>query len=627
MSNKSSYSGDSSNNNKKKQIDTIPCRIEFIKKLLEGKSITSLVNFDNTDTECFIGASRDEDGSGESNDTRIVLQKRMCDFAKTIMSIGGDERQLEYIKSGTTGHTFRGTVNDKYGKFEYGVKVVAFPKKEKYGSIHDVRRPENAELKMIKVLSYFVVKRQTPHIVLPIGIFDTNIKIFTTEDFMEVVGEDNEKYQDFLTRYKNGDYDDTASVLISEWANRGDLLDFLRKFYNTPQFTAMHWKVIFFQFLSVLAVIQSKYPAFRHNDLKANNVLVHKIEKQEDTFAYRIAKKRYRVKNIGYQIKLWDFDFACIPGIVDNKKVELEWTKQINVTPKQNRYYDVHYFFNTLIKKGFVHGIMTSDTVPQEVKDFINRVLPKKYQNDPKAYELKKLINQKLMEKYKDLYEKYQELYAKSQPNQEKSQKSKKSKEYYDMAKKYSDLFNKCEDNDYGAKYIHNYYIPSEIKAAIMEIIPSNHGVLLGYVHEKGRLLIDDEYLTPQKILEEDPYFEEFRVTDEIPKNKETNKNLNSHNNRNTPDISAFLNSNSKTHKNKNDNNIHVDPFNNIMNLTGGIKEKEKEKNNKKDKNGSKKGSKKGTKKKSKKKGKKGTKSRTIDDEIKRVNIDDIFGD
>jgi hypothetical protein len=627
MSNKSSYSMDSLNNrdnrdnrdNKKKQIDTIPCRIEFIKNLLHGKNIAPLVDFDNTDTECFVGASKDEDGSGESYDTRVVLQKRMCDFAKTIMSIGGDERQLEYIKSGTTGHTFRGTVEDKYGKFQYGVKVVAFPKKKNsYGSIYDVRRPENAELKMIKVLSYFVVKGQTPHIVLPIGIFDTNIKIFTTEDFMEVVGEDNEKYQEFLTKYKNGNYDEIASVLISEWANRGDLLDFLRKFYNTPQFTAMHWKVIFFQFLSVLAVIQSKYPAFRHNDLKANNVLVHKIEKQADTFGYRIARKRYKVKNIGYQIKLWDFDFACIPGIVDNQKVELEWTREINVTPKQNRYYDVHYFFNTLIKKGFVHGIMTSDVVPQEVKDFINRVLPKKYQNDPKAYELKKLINKKLSEKYKDLYEKYQELYVKSQPNQDKSQKSKKTKEYYDMAKKYSDLFNKCEENDFGARYIHNYYIPSEIKSAIMEIIPPNHGVLLGYVHEKGRLLVDDEYLTPQKILEEDPYFEEFRVKNEndndneTPKKKELNKYSNNQYNKNTPDISTFLNS-----KNKSDTNIHKDPFNNMINITGGKKEKK----------GSKRGTKKGTKKKSKKKNKKGTKSRTIDDEIKRVNIDDIFGD
>jgi hypothetical protein len=536
--------------NKKKSIDTIPCRIEFIKNLLHGTEISSLVDFENTDTEQFVGGNnRDENESGESHDTRKVLKKRFHDFAKTIMSIGGDEKQLEYIKSGTTGHTFKGSVKDKVGIFEYGVKVVAFPKREKYGNIYDVRRPENAELKMIKVLSYFVVKKQTPHVVLPIASFDTGIKIFTTKDFMEVVGEDNEKYQDFLSKYEDGEYDDNVSILISEWANRGDLLELLRKFYNKPIFTANHWKSIFFQILSVLAVIQSKYPSFRHNDLKANNVLVHKLEKQDEYFAYRIARKKYKVINIGYQVKLWDFDFACIPGVVDNKKVELQWTSQINVKPVQNKYYDVHYFFNTLIKKGFIDKLMTCDVVPQEVKDFINRVVPKKYQIDPKAIALKKTINQGLIDKCQKYCDKYEELY-----NQAKIEnKSAKKKEYHELLKKYTNLLEIFKDNEnggYGSKFIHNYHIPSEIKSMIMEIIPQNHGILLGYVHEKGRLLMDDEYLTPLQILEEDPYFEEYRVRDDDKEYKRDSKKEGSDNkyikqvncNKNGLDISTFLN-------------------------------------------------------------------------------------
>lgn len=603
MSNKSNFSND----NNKKSSDTIPCRIEFIKDLLKNKNISSLVNFDNTDTECFIGGgSRDEEGSGESNDTRVVLQKRVCDFTQTIMQLGGNGEQLDYIKSGTTGHTFKGTVKDDYGTFEYGVKVVAYPKKERYGDMYDVRRPENAELKMIKALSYFVVKSQTPHIVLPIGTFDTDIKIFTTDDFKSFVGEDNEKYQEFLTKYKNGDYHDKVSVLLSEWANRGDLLEFLRSYYNKPQFTASHWKSIFFQLFSVLAVIHTKYPAFRHNDLKANNVLIHKIKKQDDYFTYRIARKKYKVKNIGYQIKLWDFDFACIPDIVDNKKVGLEWTKMINVIPKQNKYYDIHYFFNTLIKRGFVPGIMTSNKVPQEVKDFINRILPKKYQNDPKAYELKKLINDKLAEKYNAQYKKYRDLYKKE-----------KNKEYYNLAKKYSDMYSKCDDNDYGGKYIHNYFIPQEIKENIKEILderPEYNNVLLGYVHEKGRLLIDDEYLTPQKILEEDPYFEEFRKFDDNDDNKKK-KNINKEPN----DASKFLQK-AKTTMNPN-----------LANFLTNDNSKNNAQNNNTQNNNARKyldanellmNNKKVVKKNVKK-----NKSRTISDDIKRVNINDIFAD
>jgi len=488
---------------KDKPMDSIPCRIEFIKELLRGKNLNSLVDFERTDTEYFINNNhKEEDQSGNSYDTRIILQKRCKDFTKTIMQLGGEQEQLEYIKSGTTGHTFRGSVKDEYGLFQYGVKVVAYPKSDRYGHMYDIRRPENAEIMMIKVLSYFVIKRQTPHIVLPIGTFDTDITLFTTPQFKEFVGKKNEKYKDFIDKYNKGDYYDKVSILISEWANRGDLLEFIRQYYDKPQFTAMHWKAIFFQLISVLAIIQSKYPAFRHNDLKANNVLVQKIIKQDEHFTYRIAKKQYRVNNIGYQIKLWDFDFACIPGIVDNLKVEQEWTKKINVIPKQNRYYDIHYFFNTLIKKGFCSGIMTSEKVPQEVKDFINRILPPKYQ------------------KFKTQY-----------------------------------------------------------------------------VHEKGRLLVEDEFVTPLQLLEQDPYFEEFRISNDKPNNIPIN-NVN---------LSKFLVSDTKK---------YIDPV-----ISGG-----KKKNSKK--NSKKKNSKKNSKKNIKKKDiakKIHKKERTISDDIRMINADDIL--
>lgn len=374
MSNKSIISNSSLNtltNNK----HTIPCRIDFIKTLLKGNTLEPLIDFDNTLTENFMTKNSD---SENSHDTRKSLNKKLHNFSIIMTKIGG---KLEYKKSGSTGHTFKGIIdiNDE-DKINYGVKVVAYPKKEKYGNIYDERRPENSELMMIKLLSYFVLKHQTPHIVLPIGTFNTDIKNFVglvDEDIIEK--EENHRYVEFISRYKKGYYHDTASILISEWANRGDLLDFMRKMYK--KFTLVHWKSIFFQILSVLAVIQYKFPAFRHNDLKANNILVHKTEKKGKQTRYVIVDNTYSCPNIGYIVKLWDFDFACIPGIIDNSKVYSEWTKALNVVPEQNKYYDVHYFFNTLIKKGFLPQIMTEDNVPTEVKEFINRIVPEKYRN------------------------------------------------------------------------------------------------------------------------------------------------------------------------------------------------------------------------------------------------------
>ena len=171
------------------------------------------------------------------------------------------------------------------------------------------------------------------------------------------------------------------SILVSEWANGGDLLDYIRK--NYKKLKVAEWRTIFYQILSVLAIIHARYPTFRHNDMKANNILIHftDTENAQDKFLYKINGQTYIVPNIGFQIKLWDFDFACIPGIVDNAKVDAEWTDKINIKPEQNKYYDIHYFFNTLIRKGFFPEFLTAEEIPQKVKDFVIRVVPEKYQS------------------------------------------------------------------------------------------------------------------------------------------------------------------------------------------------------------------------------------------------------
>jgi hypothetical protein len=366
---------------KEKNYDTIPFRIDFIKELLNGKKLNPIVNFDNTMTEQFVNPNgfrdleTDDSDDSNSRDTRIILDKKLHNFYEIIQQIGG---KLKYIKSGTTGHTFKGIVKvSDNEKVNYAVKVVAYPIREKYGDMNDIRRPENAEIMMIRLLSLFVIKKQTPHIVLPIGTFNTSIKPFANLIESNVVDKSNKRYIDFIKKYGEGNYYDYASILISEWANRGDLLDFIRK--NYKEFQLIHWKVFFFQVISVLAVIQSKFPSFRHNDLKANNILVHKIKQRKTLFSYTVNRSKYIVKSIGYQVKLWDFDFACIPGIVDNSKVTAKWTSKINVKPIQNRYYDLHFFFNTLISKAFFPKFMTDPIIPQAAKDFVNRMVPNKF--------------------------------------------------------------------------------------------------------------------------------------------------------------------------------------------------------------------------------------------------------
>ncbi len=373
---------------KEKNRDTFAFRKDFIKTLLSGNILEPLINFEQTDTEKFINPNSEKNSEYSEDDTRYILRKKTLNFFKIINQT---RASLCYIKSGTTGHTFKSRIKlDNNEEFNYAVKVVAYPFKDKYGPYTDVKRPENAEIYMLQILSLFVLKKETPHIILPIGTFDTSIEPFVNLIETHAINQDNVKYKEFVEKYKKNEYYDKVSVLMCEWANRGDLLDFIRSHYK--KFSLIHWKVIFFQIISTLAVIHTKYPSFRHNDLKANNILVHKLGNDAHKFTYCVHGQKYVVNNIGYQIKICDFDFACIPGLVENSKVSAEWTNNINVTPEQNRYYDIHFFFNTLIKKGFMPEILTDEIVPQEVKSFINRVVPDKYKKSQYIHKRGRLL-------------------------------------------------------------------------------------------------------------------------------------------------------------------------------------------------------------------------------------------
>jgi len=179
---------------------------------------------------------------------------------------------------------------------------------------------------------------------------------------------DNDKCKKYLKEYKKNDYYDKISILISEWANGGDLLDYLRNKYTILKLK--EWRVILFQIISTLVVIQTKYPNFRHNDMKANNLLVYNLGITDSTkyFIYNINGKKYIVPNIGIQIKLWDFDFASIGDLIENDKVNSKWANNINISKEKNQYYDIHYFLNTLTRKGFLPDFFINPNINTSLK-------------------------------------------------------------------------------------------------------------------------------------------------------------------------------------------------------------------------------------------------------------------
>jgi serine/threonine protein kinase len=141
----------------------------------------------------------------------------------------------------------------------------------------------------------------------------------------------------------------------------------------------IYWKIIFFQIIFTLASIQKKYPDFRHNDLKANNIVLQISEKRSVNVSYNYEGQYFLVPDKGISVRLCDFDFATIPGIIDNKKLDNDWAREINAYPVRNRYYDIHYFFSSLI--GFIPDLL--EECPAEVSSFIENIVPIELREEP----------------------------------------------------------------------------------------------------------------------------------------------------------------------------------------------------------------------------------------------------
>jgi hypothetical protein len=198
---------------------------------------------------------------------------------------------------------------------------------------------------------------------------------------LKVYGEDT---MSFFKKFEEGIYYENISLLGYETVN-GYLLYHI---HDCKTIKLIHWKSIFFQILSLLSIIQTKFPNFRHNNLIASNLLIKKISlpegKKTGNYRYIINGSTYIVPFIKFQIKLFNFQWACIPGLVDNSIVELKSSKQINIQPIQNRYYDIHSFFNSLLNNDFKSDngnvkFFDNTFIPNEVKDFVKRIVPEKY--------------------------------------------------------------------------------------------------------------------------------------------------------------------------------------------------------------------------------------------------------
>lgn len=300
--------------------------------------------------------------------------------------------RLKYYNSGTYGHIFQ-AISTHSDKILFGVKMIPNSQLLSNISTTDSDSAVTAEMLILQTLS----ELDGPYYVKPSDMFYSKIYPFVTGSTYIEITDNTAKYQaKFVDKYEKARYwgEVNAATELSDNINFTDSSGVEKKYceyvgiivypwhdtdllacIQTNTMDLDNWICVLFQVVASLAIIHNKYPSFRHNSLKPNDILINHIC-ADTLLSTTIFGKTYQFKNPKYQVKLWDFNFSSIDSLVNNSLVESIWTKQLNINCYQHQYYDI-YMFLVFIRKICADGYNIN--IPTEINEFINRVIPEQH--------------------------------------------------------------------------------------------------------------------------------------------------------------------------------------------------------------------------------------------------------
>lgn len=168
-----------------------------------------------------------------------------------------------------------------------------------------------------------------------------------------------------------GKGDKNCHVQIFENFNETTTLKlYLEDKNNINNENKMWWQSLLFQILYALYRIQRSYKGFRHNRLDLESVYITKnIPKNNEGDnkyrVFRVGSYVFNVPNIGYDIKLTNFYHSTFDK-------------------NENEYYDIHYFFHSLINH-------FDGKPPKVISALLDEIVPREYRYTGEGTEFKGL--------------------------------------------------------------------------------------------------------------------------------------------------------------------------------------------------------------------------------------------
>ena len=237
----------------------------------------------------------------------------------------------------------------------------------------------NNDSLMSYLLSSIVLKNKTKHILLPILNIDTKL-----DDITKLLLD-----KSITTKISNGELIDTCCLQIREQFFK---LISLEEYIQTNKCAI---KILLFQIIHTLAIIQNEYNGFRHNNLLLKNVYLY-LKKESDILTEYIGFKNepnpnFYIPNSGFDIKIGNFEDSIIPkyyGIDNTRNISIEddllmfindLLKTINPEEKNKCIEELNKFIE-VIKKG-----------PIKLSDLLYDKYFKDFKNNPSKKDIKTL--------------------------------------------------------------------------------------------------------------------------------------------------------------------------------------------------------------------------------------------
>jgi len=268
-------------------------------------------------------------------------------------------RFLKFLGSGTSGYTIS-ICNDNSCKKPVVLKYAKMSKKKdsSENNVKNVTHPINVEVLFNELFSDIIQKKMSPHLNIFYGSITCPSTVLLNNP--NITGKWISKLKNNLS---TGDIFDSIKLLFIEQGYK-DLDEYMKiqytrinkhNFLDIPFIKDLEreFRVILFQICYTLVTLQYNIVGFRHNDFKANNILVYKRNRNitvTDYYKYTILNKTYYIPATFVTIKFNDYDFSCSKEH-DNHKLHKKGFKKSGLSCKPNPGYDLHMLLNYIYNK------------------------------------------------------------------------------------------------------------------------------------------------------------------------------------------------------------------------------------------------------------------------------------